>query len=57
MGCWTGVGLPSGVGMASESQLYEIFGGGVTKASNRVQESWFMILLQDTCYDPDKSQI
>ena len=39
--------------MVLESQSWEVFYRGVTEVSDRVQESWFMILRQDTCRDPD----
>jgi len=49
--------VPSGDGMASESQSLKVFEGRVTEASDRVPESWFMILLKDTCRDPAGGQI
>ena len=49
--------MPSGGDVASESQSWKVFGGGVTKASDRVSESRFMIFLRRTCRDPGRCQI
>ena len=54
---WIKARVPSGGDATSKSQSWEGFGGGVKETLDRVPESWFMILLQDTCRDPDRGKI
>ena len=54
---WIGVGVTSGDGMSSRVVVVGSLRKGVMEASDQVQESWFMILLQDTCRDHGMGQI